>query len=495
MKDNRNAAWSLLEAGLAHGPERTAYLFGESALPYGELLDRSLKYAAFLDTRAIRPGDRVLLALPDTPAFVCGFLGAMLAGVCPVPVNTSLRARDYAFLVEDAGASLLFAVAGHPSLEAATEDCPAVVCDDLGPGGLDGFPAGFAPRPADEAHPGFMLYSSGSTGRPKGVPHRQEDLLAPSATWGRVLGLSRGDVVFSSSKLFFAYGLLANLALPLAAGAATVLFPGKPGPGDVFDLMARHTPSAFFGVPTLYGAMIRIFEPGMRASVPSLCFSAGEALPPILYEEWLRVTGREIVDGIGSTEAFNVFISNRRGASRPGSAGRVVPGFEARLVDDADRDVPSGSEGRLLVRGEGLCRGYWNRPDKTRETLLADGWVRTGDVFVEEDGFYAHRGRSDDMLKSGGQWVSPVRVEEALLRHPAVAECAVAARRVNGLDVICAFVVAAPGAAPGKALMLEWRKFLLGCLPEHMCPARFECVPELPKTATGKVQRFVLRQG
>lgn len=493
--DSGNAAWSLLGSGLSHGPDRTAYFFGGASLTYAGLRDHALRFASFLRARGVRPGERILLALPDTPAFVCGFLGALLAGACPVLVNTTLKAADYSFLLEDSGAGLLLTVAGHPSQEAATPRCQAVACGEMGPDGLEAFPARFEPCPPPPGQPGFMLYSSGSTGRPKGVPHSQEDLLVPHRTWGAVLGLKPRDVVYSSSKLFFAYGLLASLALPLAAGAATVLFPGKPRPGDVFDLLARHTPTAFFGVPTIYNMLIRVFEPAMRACVPGLCVSAGEALPPILYEEWARLTGREILDGIGSTEAFNIFISNPRGASKPGSAGRVAPGFEARLVDDAGRGVPAGAEGHLLVRGEGLCRAYWNRPDETRKTMLPDGWMRTGDVFVQEDGWYMHRGRSDDMLKSGGQWVSPVLVEEALLGHPAVAECAVASRRVNGLDVVCAFVVAAPGAEPGPALALEWRRFLLARLPEHMCPARFERVPELPRTATGKVQRFVLRQG
>lgn len=494
MDGGHNAAWSLLYADVTLDPARPAYILGDSVLTYGELRKRSLQFASFLDSCSVKPGDRVVLALPDTPAFVCGFLGTLLAGACPVAVNTFLKQEDYAFLLEDSGATLLLTTPGHPAVDAATQNCPVVLCEDFGPPGLDRLPSDFAPRMAGQGCPGFMLYSSGSTGRPKGVPHRQENLLVPPATWGRLLGLTSSDVILSSSKLFFAYGLLTSLVLPLAAGATTVLFPGKPGPGDVFDLMARRRPTAFFGVPTLYNMLIRTFEPPMKEIVPGLCFSAGEALPSLLHEEWGRITGREILDGIGSTEAFNVFISNRRGSSRPGSAGQVVPGFEARLVDDAGVDIPSGHEGHLLIRGEGLCRGYWNRPDKTRETMLDGGWVRTGDVFAERDGWFTHQGRSDDMLKSGGQWVSPVQVEEALLRHPDVAECAVASRRVNGLDVICAFVVPAASAIPGKGLTLEWRKFLLGCLPEHMCPARFECVPELPKTATGKVQRFVLRE-
>jgi len=349
--DAGNAAWSLLGSGLSYGPDRAAYLFGGSTLTYAGLRDNALRFASLLLDRGIRPGDRILLALPDTPACVCGFLGALLAGACPVPVNTTLKTADYSFLLEDSGARLLLTVPGSPSQDAATPHCPALACGDMGPSGLEEFPTLFDPCPAPAGQPGFMLYSSGSTGRPKGVPHPQEDLLVPARTWGAVLGLTHRDVVFSSSRLFFAYGLLASLALPLAAGAATVLFPGKPGPGDVFDILARHSPTAFFGVPTLYNMLIRVFEPAMRASVPGLCFSAGEALPPILHEEWARLTGREILDGIGSTEAFNVFITNRRGASKPGSAGRVTPGFEARLVDDAGRDVPPGVEGHLLVRG------------------------------------------------------------------------------------------------------------------------------------------------
>ncbi len=494
MHDGKNAALDILDVGAAFGAERPAYLFGDASLSYGDLRKRSLQFASFLASRSIRPGDRVLLVLPDTPAFAIAFLGSMLAGACPVALNTSLAPQDYVFLRSDAGAGLVVTVPGHAALGAVAEGGQGVCCDDWGPPDSESFPADFAPRPADDALPGFMLYSSGSTGRPKGVPHRQRDLLVPAATWGTVLGLSCQDVVFSSSKCFFAYGLLASLALPLAVGASVVLFPGKPGPGDVFDVLARYGPTAFFGVPTLYNMLIRIFEPDMRRHVPELCFSAGEALPAVLHKAWLGLTGREILDGIGSTEAFNVFIANGKGASRAGFAGRPGPGFETRLVDDHGDEVPPGTEGNLLIRGQGLCRGYWNRPDKTRDTMLEGGWLRTGDVCVARDGWFAHRGRSDDMLKSSGQWVSPVMVEEALLRHPAVAECAVATRRVGGLDVVCAYVVPAPGAGSEEPLALAWRKFLRACLPEHMCPALFTCVTELPKTTTGKVQRFKLRQ-
>ncbi|MBI4803713.1 MAG: benzoate-CoA ligase family protein [Desulfovibrio sp.] len=494
MDDTGNAACALLNGPGVASPGKPAYVFGESVLTYGHLRERSLRFASYLDSLGILPGERVILVLPDTPAFVVAFLGSLLAGVCPVPVNSFLKTSDYSFVLEDSGARSIFTLEGHAAALAATPDCPAVLCEDQGPPNLDRFSSNFSPRPANRNHPGFMLFSSGSTGRPKGVPHSHKDLLIPSATWGAVLGLTHADVILSSSKLFFAYGLLASLALPLAVGATTVLFPGKPGPYDVFDLMRKHRPTAFFGVPTLYNVMIRAFESDMKDSIPGLCFSAGEALPAVLHEEWARITGVEILDGIGSTEAFNVFISNRRGCLRPGSTGQVVPGYETRLVDDAGKDVAGSSKGHLLIRGESLLQSYWNRPDKTRETILDDGWVRTGDVFTEQDGWFTHQGRSDDMLKSGGQWVSPVQVEEALLRHPTVAECAVAARKMNGLDVICAFVVPAPGTKPDKSVELKWRRYLKETLPEHMCPACFECVAELPKTATGKVQRFVLRE-
>jgi len=494
MNQLRNAAWELLRRVGAANASKPAYIHASGKLTYGELCDRARMFANFLTARNIAPGERLLLALPDSPAFPAAFLGAMLAGICPVAVNTFLKPDDYAFFMADSGARLLLTADGHPAALAASADCPAVVCGEDGPEDLGGFAPDFSPLPMADDALGFMLYSSGSTGRPKGVPHRQASLLLPATTWGQILGLGPTDVVLSSSKLFFAYGLVASLVLPLSAGAATVLFPGKPGPYDIYDLMAAHRPTVFFGVPTLYNTMIRAFEPTMKESVPALCVSAGEALPALLYEEWERLTGAVILDGIGSTEACNVFICNRKESRRPGSAGLVVPGFETRLVDDEGRDVPEGCKGHLLVRGESFCRSYWNRPDKDRETMLADGWVRTGDVFEEQGGWYYHQGRSDDMLKSGGQWVSPVQVEEALLRHPAVAECALAACRVGGLDLVCAFVVPVAGVEPGKALTLEWRKHLLRALPEHMCPARFECVAELPKTATGKVQRFRLRE-
>lgn len=339
-----------------------------------------------------------------------------------------------------------------------------------------------------------MLYTSGTTGKPKGVPHRHADLLVPARTWGEVLGIVGQDVIFSASKLYFAYGLLAGLILPLSAGATVALYPDKPGAYELFAVIAERRPSVFFGVPTLYGLMIRAFDATARLESLRLCVSAGEALPPVLFEEWKRLTGLELLDGIGSTEACNVFISNRPGRVKAGTSGQVVPGYEVKLVDDAGRPVASGERGHLLVRGGAFARSYWNRPEKTRETMLADGFVRTGDVYVEQDGYYAHQGRSDDMIKAGAHWVSPVRIEDVLLTHPAVAEAAVAGCRVDGLERPCAFVILRAGIAPGPALSGELRRFAKEKLPPYMCPVRFEFPLELPKTPTGKIQRFKLRQ-
>jgi benzoate-CoA ligase len=350
-----------------------------------------------------------------------------------------------------------------------------------------------------------MLYSSGSTGRPKGVPHAAADFLGPAAPWGtEILGVTADDVLFSASKMSFAYGLMSSLTLPLFFGATGVLFPGKPGPYELFECIARHRPSLFFCVPTLYSMMLRALEPGAPGcdlSSLRLCYSAGEALPAGLCREWKLQTGVEILDGIGSTEAFNLFLSNRPGSVRCGTSGEALPGFEARLVSDGgdgqSPEVPDGTPGNLLIRGPGLSRAYWERPDKTAETMLPGGWLATGDVYVREEGVYTHQGRSDDMMKVGAHWVSPVQVENALRLHPAVAECAVAGLRVEGLLRPCAHVVLKENAQEqGQAraqLGAEILHSARALLPLYMCPVRVQFHNDLPKTPTGKIQRFRLR--
>jgi len=519
MPQPENVAAQLLARNLARCPDKAAYLCGDDTLTHRALAADSARFANLLRARGVGPGARVVLVLPDSFAYPKAFLGAMLLGAVPVPVSAMLAPADYAFILADCAATALVTWEDSPAAEGARgvpETEVVLFCGLDGPWGLSAQPTEFEPvlisddaaAEASDGAPGFMLYSSGSTGRPKGVPHAQADLLGPAKPWGSdILGVTTGDVLFSASKMSFAYGLMSSLTLPLFFGATGVLFPGKPGPYELFEAITRHRPSLFFCVPTLYNLMLRAFEPGAPGfdlSSLRLCYSAGEALPLVLCQEWLRQTGVEILDGIGSTEAFNLFLSNCRGRVRCGASGEAVPGFEARLVadgadggDEASPEVPDGTPGNLLIRGPGLARAYWNRPEKTAETMLANGWLATGDVYVREHGVYTHQGRSDDMLKVGAHWVSPVQVEDALRQHPAVAECAVAALRVEGLLRPCAHVVlkdTTQGLGQDQAkLGAEIIRHARGLLPIYMCPVRVEFHTDLPKTPTGKIQRFRLR--
>ncbi len=344
-----------------------------------------------------------------------------------------------------------------------------------------------------------MLYSSGTTGEPKGVVHLQHDAWICCRTYGEdVLGIRSTDRCFSIARLFFAYGLGNAQYFPYDVGAATVLFAGRPTPEAVFDQVRRHRPTLFFGVPTAYARMLAAMESGAEADFSSVrsCASAGEALPASVWERWRERTGLEILDGIGSSEICHCFISNHPGDVRPGSSGRAVRGYDVRLVDERGADVSRGEIGDLLVRGDSTMAFYWNKHEATKRTLAGD-WIRTGDKYREDaDGYFWHSGRSDDMLKIGGIWVSPVEVEAVLAAHAAVLECAVVARQDgDGLVKAHAFVALREGAGAGGLFDAEaLRTFARERLEAYKCPRWVTVVPELPKTATGKVQRFRLRE-
>jgi len=507
MTEPENVAARLLATNLERCPDKAAFLCGDDTLTHRALAADSARFANLLRARGVRAGDRVVLVLPDSLAYPKAFLGAMLLGAVPVPVSAILTPGDYAFILADCGASALVTWEDSPAAEGARDLGPApslltvLFSGPDGPWGLSAQPTEFEPAAVPAAAPGFMLYSSGSTGRPKGVPHAPADLLGPVDPWGSdILGVTADDLLFSASKMSFAYGLMSSLTLPLFFGATGLLFPGKPGPYELLAAIDRHRPSVFFCVPTLYNLMLRAYEPGKPGfglSSLRLCYSAGEALPASLCQQWLEATGMEILDGIGSTEVFNLFVSNRRGRVRCGTSGELVPGFEARIVPDGgdggSPEVPDGTPGNLLLRGPGLAKAYWNRPDKTAETMLPGGWLVTGDVYVREAGVYTHQGRSDDMMKVGAHWVSPVQVELALRVHPAVLDCAVAGMRVEGLVRPCAHVVLVPGYEAGAALRTDILRHARGLLPAYMCPVRVEFHDDLPKTPTGKIQRFRLR--
>jgi len=340
-----------------------------------------------------------------------------------------------------------------------------------------------------------MLYSSGSTGRLKGVPHYPTSLLLPCRLMGEeVLGLRGDDLIFSTSKLSFGYGLINSFSFPLWFGATALLNPERTEVGTVLELIERHSPSIFFSVPTVYTQiLLATSEPNLQLPL-RLCCSAGEALPALLFEEWQLLTGLEIVDGIGASELSHHFISNRPGQAVPGSTGRVVPGYRVKLVDDDGQEVPEGTEGQLLVSGGTRAPCYWNRPELSRKTMLKNGFTRTGDIFLRRGKNYYYRGRRDDLIKVDARWVAPLRVEKALLHHPAVVECAVAAVRVGPLVRPGAFLVLAPGSSWSPALERELRQLIVSRLPDYMCPARFNVLERLPRTATGKLQRYRLRE-
>ena len=493
-----NAAVRLMKGNLERHPDKIAYFHNDRAITYRELHLASQRFARLLRARGIAPGERVVIALPDCFAFPVAFLGCLLTGAIAVAAGSSQRDEDLAHIVSDSGACLLISHTEHALHHAAI--CPGIrriICDDNGPTEES---TSRAPLRAAPYHPStddfaYMLYSSGSTGKPKGIPHRHASLLLPCNLMGdKVLGITGDDIIFSTSKLSFCYGLINSLSFPLHFGATAILHPGKPDIRSILAIIEKRKPSIFFSVPTVFRHIaLSHGEPELKLPM-RLCCSAGEALPAALFKEWQRLTGLEIIDGIGASELSHHFICNPPGHAVAGSTGKVVPGYRVRLVDDNDNDVPSGSKGSLLVSGETSAPHYWNLPEKSRATMLPDGYTRTGDIFLEKDGYYYYRGRSDDMIKVDAQWVSPVVVEEALNGHRLVAECAVAAVTVSGLARPGAFVVLSPGVEQTPGLTQELTEYLKTRLPDHMCPARFRFQGNLPRTSTGKIKRSELRE-
>jgi benzoate-CoA ligase family protein len=346
--------------------------------------------------------------------------------------------------------------------------------------------------------PMYWGYTSGSTGRPKAAVHSHKDFLAAADLVGvGVFGLGPDDVTFSASKMYFAFGLGNTLYFPARVGAASVLIAERLDPQATLAAIAAERPTVFFAVATLYARMLQVADAERKYDLSSLrlCVSSGEALPPAVFDAWQARFGHVLHDVVGSTEALHDFIANRPGAVRRGASGQLVPGFEARLVDDAGQPVPSGTVGELLIKGEPTAPFYWNRLERTRATMLGP-WLRTGDMFWQDaDGYFYFAGRADDMFKVGGQWVSPAEVEARLVAHAAVVEAAVVGRiDADGLVVPHACVVLTAGTPPEPALAVELLAFVRAGLPAFKCPRAVEFVADLPKTATGKVQRFRLRE-
>ena len=489
---------------------KAAYVDDAGAITYAALETESRRLASALQAAGLRREERVFLCLHDTIDFPLAFLGSLYAGVVPVCANTLLTVDDYAYMLEHSRAqALVVSGALLPTLTAAMERSsheirhvivsrpPAGLApghEDFAPWLARAEPCGTPAATAPDAI-AFWLYSSGSTGRPKGTVHTHANLLRTDETYGRqVLALQESDVTFSAAKLFFAYGLGNALTFPLSAGATVVLMAERPTPAAVFKRLVERKPTVFFGVPTLYAGMLASPELPVRADVAMRrCVSAGEPLPKDIGERFATRFGCDVLDGIGSTEMLHIFLSNRPGEVRYGTTGTPVPGYDIELRGEDGRPVEDGHIGDLFIRGPSAALMYWENSEKSRATFHGE-WTKSGDKYVREsDGCYTYAGRSDDMLKVAGQYVSPFEVEAALMRHEAVLEAAVVGKLEEGLTRTLAYVVLKSGAGD-DALAESLKAFVKSQLAPHKYPREIRFIAELPKTATGKIQRFKLRE-
>jgi benzoate-CoA ligase len=488
---------------------RTAFRFAGRSITYGEVADRVARGAGALAEAGLEIEQRVLLALNDTPAFAAAFWGAARLGAVAVPVNTLMAAEEYAFLLNDSRARVAVVEAQVADRLLAVRDrCPwlrTVLVVGGGPPGVLDFDEALArAKPVAEAAPTcredivYWGYTSGSTGQPKAAVHSHKDFVAAADLVGvGVFGLGPDDLVFSASKLYFAFGLGNSLYFPARVGAAAVLVPERITPERAFEVIAAERPTIFLTVPTLYARMLEVRDAEGRFDLSSLRYgvSSGEALPPAVFDAWADRFGLELVEVVGSTEALHDFIANRPGEARRGASGKVIPGFEAKLVDDAGAPVPDGAVGHLLVKGEPTAPYYWNRLERTRRTMLGE-WLRTGDMFRRDaEGWFYFEGRADDMLRVAGQWVSPAEVEALLVTHTAVLEAGVVGETdARGLTAPRAYVVLEAGVAASPALAAELRQLVRQRAAAYKVPGSVEFVADLPRTATGKIQRFRLRR-
>jgi benzoate-CoA ligase family protein len=505
-----NIAECFLDRPAREHSDRVAILGEPSPINYRELSQLAERVARALIRDGIAPGERVLIVLPDSAEFIAAFFGVAKTGAVAVPVNPMTREADYAHFLRDCGARL--AIVHSMALAAflpAAREFPAESIVVVGEAAS--LPAGIKqwgswlhakheamPRRATLAtDPAFFLYTSGSGGTPKAAVHLHKDMLATTRGFAEgVMGITSADRTYSVSKLFFAYGLGNGMYFPLSAGAATILDADRPRPDRAAEILKKHRPTIFFAVPTFYSALLREVEQGLHADFSSvrMAVSAGERLPPEVFQRFKSRFGLEIIDAIGSTEMLHMFLSPNPGSTRAGSCGFPVPGYEAKIVDDSGAPVPDGEIGNLWVKGGSAFSGYWKIPDLTARTKLGE-WVVTGDKFYRDvDGYYHYCGRADDMMKVSGMWVAPTEVENALLGHPKVAEAAVVGViDPNGLTKPLAFVVIPQDVAPTPALAEELQQFIHEKLAGFKCPTEIKFLDALPKTATGKIQRFRLR--
>ena len=505
-----NAVTWLLDRNIDEGRgDKLAFTDTVNDLTYRELQRQSCRAANMLRRLGVRREERVAMIMLDTIDFPIVFLGAMRAGIVPVPLNTLLTADQYAYVLADSRARVLFvSEALYPVVKdivGRMADLECVVVSGKNAFGhklladeLAGESDSFATVETHAEEPAFWLYSSGSTGMPKGVRHLHSNLQATADTFAKqVLGIREDDVCLSAAKLFFAYGLGNALTFPMSVGATAVLNAERPTPALMYSFLNKYNPTLFFGAPTLFAAMLN--DPALKNEWPGtrlrLCSSAGEALPESVGLAWKARFGVDILDGIGSTELLHIFLSNAPGDIKYGTSGRPVPGYRVRLVSDDGTDVPDGEIGELLVEAPSAGEGYWNQRAKSRHTFQGH-WTRTGDKYVRDaDGRYTFCGRADDMFKVSGIWVSPFEVESALITHPAVLEAAVVPEAdPEGLLKPKAFVVLRPGSQ-ADGLYEGLKEHVKQKIGPWKYPRWIDVVEALPKTATGKIQRYKLRDG
>lgn len=508
-----NASTTFIDANLEAGRgDKTAVICGDRRCTYAEIAAMANQTGNALRRLDVRQEERVMLLLLDSPEFVESFFGAIRLGAVPIPTNTVLRPADYEYMLNDSRATaLILSEPLYATIEPIRQKLKflkhiIVVGNprEAPPGTInfDDWIRDESPEltpsdtSADDAC--FWLYSSGTTGFPKGAVHLQHDMVYCAENYARrVLDIDANDRTFSVAKLYFAYGLGNALYFPFYVGGTSILHSGPPAPQAVYDVMTKHQPTLFFSVPTSYAALLAVPDAERNYSLKSvrLCVSAGEALPKAIFERWRQKWGVEILDGIGSTEILHIFISNRAGRVKPGASGELVPGYEAKIVDENDQPAPRGEVGNLLIKGDSTCAYYWNKHDKTKQTIVGE-WIRTGDKYlVDEEDYYWYQGRSDDMLKVGGIWVSPVEVESSLISHPAVLESGVVGKMdADELVKPIAFVVLKEGYAPSPSLESELKEHVKNNLAPYKYPRWIEFTRQLPKTATGKIQRFKLRE-
>jgi benzoate-CoA ligase family protein len=512
LPEQFNVATYFVDRNILEGRgEKTAIECGDERVSYRQLLERTNRAGSALRQLGVRPEERVVLLLLDTPEFLYSFFGAIKIGAVAVPTNTLLKPHEYEYLLNDTRTRVvLVSEALLPQLQSIPRErlrypreivvvgtpnqnhpCLGELMDAASPD--------LEAEPTNKDDAAFWLYSSGSTGAPKGCVHLHHDMVVCSELYARnILRMNDRDRCYSVARLFFAYGLGNAGYFPLACGATTILSPARPTPATVYADIERYRPTLFFSVPSNYAALLaHPREDGREFDLSSVrhAISAGESLPAPLFERFKRRFGVEILDALGSTETLQMVIANRPGEAKPGSSGKIIPGYEAKLVDDDGRSVLPGEIGNLLIKGDSTCAGYWNQHEKTKATFEGH-WFRTGDKYYQdEEGYFWYAGRANDLFKVNGRWLSPAEVESALIAHPAIREAAVVARDdESGLTKTAAYVVVNDEFTASDQLTRELQDWVADRIGAYKRPRWIEFLPELPKTATGKLQRFKLRE-